>query len=107
MTGSITLSSKLPAAAAERDRGVVADHLRDDLAHRLGHDRVDLARHDRRAGLQVGDVDLHQTGARARAHPAQVVGDLVQRDRDRAQHARALDQRVTRRLRLEVVARLA
>ena len=62
ITGSITLSSKLPIAPTKRDRGVVADHLGAHLLHRLGDDRVDLARHDRRTRLQVGDVDLGEPG---------------------------------------------
>ena len=94
---------EVAGASAEGDRGVVADDLRHDLADRLGHDRVDLARHDRRTRLQVGNVDLHETGARTRTHPAQVVGDLVQRDRDGAGYARRLDQRVTGGLRFEMV----
>ena len=77
MTGSITLSSKLPGGPAEGDGGVVADDLGHDLADRLGHDRVHLARHDRRARLQVGEADLGQAGAGPAAHPAEVVGDLV------------------------------
>ena len=42
----------------------------------------------------------------ARAHPAQVVVDLGQRYRDRAQRARGLDESVAVGLRLEVVLRL-
>src|SRR5581483_7730552 len=38
--------------AADRDRGVVPDHLRGDLRDDLRHDGVDLARHDRAALLQ-------------------------------------------------------
>ena len=37
--------------AGDRDRGVVADHLAAHLEDDLGDDRVDLARHDRRALL--------------------------------------------------------
>ena len=43
---------------------------------------------------------------RSRAHPAEVVGDLVQAHGDRACRSARLDERVTRALRLEVVARL-
>ncbi len=94
-------------AAAPRDRGVVADHLRGHLRDRLGDHRVDLARHDRAARLQVRQLDLAETGQRARAHPPDVVGDLGQRDRDRAQRAGRLDQPVAGRLRLERVDRRA
>ena len=40
--------------AGDGDRGVVADHLRGHLQHDLGDHRVDLAGHDRRALLQLG-----------------------------------------------------
>ena len=55
----------LAAEAAERHRRVVPDHLRAHLAGRLADDRVDLARHDRGARLQVGDGDLAQARPRA------------------------------------------
>jgi hypothetical protein len=92
--------------ARERHRRVVADHLRADHQGRLGHDRVHLARHDRRPGLQVRQVDLGQTGARAGAHPADVVADLRQRHRHGSQLAGQLDQAVAGTLGLEVVAGL-
>ena len=58
---------------------VSASHLR----------RVDLARHDRRAGLVVGDRDLADARARPARVPAHVVGDLHQRAGERAQRARS------------------
>ena len=48
-----------------------------------GSTGIDLARHDRAARLQVGQRELAETGQRARPHPADVVGDLGQRHRDR------------------------
>ena len=106
MTGIATLSSKLAACARGRDRGVVAHDLEADHQRRLGQDRVDLAGHDARPRLQVREVDLGESGGRAGRHPAQVVADLGQPDRDRAQHAGELDERVPGALRLEVVAGL-
>ena len=94
---------ELALHAADRDRGVVADHLRADLQHDLGDHRVDLARHDRGALLQLGQEDLADAGARAGAHQREVVGDLGQRDGDHLQRARQLDQRVAVGLRLERV----
>ena len=49
---------ELALHAADRDRRVVADHLRADLQHDLGDHRVDLARHDRRALLQLRQEEL-------------------------------------------------
>ena len=58
-------------------------------------------------GCRSGSVDLADAAARARAEPADVVGDLGQADGRRAQRARRLDQPVARRQRLEQVGRLA
>ena len=106
ITGIITLSSKLPAAPAHDDGGVVADHLGADHQRRLRQHRVDLAGHDARPRLQVGQPDLGQPGGRPAGQPAQVVADLGEADRDRPQHAAQLDEGVAAALGLEVVARL-
>ena len=71
-----------------------------------GQHRVDLAGHDARPRLQVGQVDLREPGRRSRRHPAQVVADLGEPDGDGAQLAGQLDERVLAALRLEVVAGL-
>ena len=97
----VELERAVPAAPC--DRGVVTDHLRGHLGNRLRDNRIDLARHDRAARLQVRQLNLAETGQRPGAHPADVVGDLGQRHRDRAQGARRLDQPVAGRLRLERV----
>ena len=91
--------------AADGDGGVVADHLRGDLRADLADHGVDLAGHDRRALLQLGQGSSAEPGARARPHPAQVVGDLGQRDRDDLEGARDLHQGVAVGLGLEVVER--
>src|SRR3954468_5113467 len=57
---------EVAGAGAECDRTVVAHHLRDDLADRLGDDRVHLARHARRTRLEVGNLYLSQPCARTR-----------------------------------------
>ncbi len=51
-------------------------------------------------------MDLGEPGGRSRGHPAQVVADLGETDRDRAQLAGQLDEGVLAALGLEVVARL-
>ena len=91
--------------AADRDRGVVADHLRGDLRDDLADHRVDLAGHDRGALLQLRQDQLAEPGARPGAHPADVVRDLRERGGDDLERARGLDQRVAVGLRLEVVER--
>ncbi len=94
-------------AAAPRDRGVVADHLRGHLRNCFGENGIHLAGHDRATRLQVGQLNLGQAGQRARAHPADVVGDLGQRHGDGAQRTGRLDEAVARGLGLEGVCRRA
>ena len=106
MTGIITFSSKLPAAPAKATAASLPITWAQIWQTTSGSDRVDLARHDRRARLQVRDVDLGQPGPRARSHQPQVVADLVQADRDRAQHSARGDQSVARSGRLEMIAGL-
>ena len=103
MTGSMTLSSRLPAAPPKATAASLPMTWATTWETASGIDRVDLARHDRRARLQVGDADLGQPGPGTAAHPAQVGGALVERHRDGAQHARRLHQGVAGPLGLEVV----
>ena len=58
ITGRYVLSSRMPCDAAKRDGGVVAEHPGRDLVDRLAQHRVDLAGHDRRPGLQLGQQQL-------------------------------------------------
>jgi hypothetical protein len=96
ITGSITLSWKLPDWPAMADRGVVADDLRRRHRDGLRNDRIDLARHDAAARLQRRQRDLAEPRQRTAVHPAQVVRDLHQRHGQRAQVAGQLDRRVLR-----------
>ena len=96
---------EIAAGAAEADRDVVGHHLHRDHGQRLGLRRVDLARHDRRAGLVLRDQQLGEAGARAARHQPDVVGDLVERHGQRAQRAGELHQRVVRALHRELVGR--
>ena len=72
---------EIAAGAAEADRDVVGHHLHGDHGQRFGLGRVDLARHDRGARLVLRDHQLGKAGARAARHQANVVADLVERDR--------------------------
>jgi hypothetical protein len=69
----------MPLAAGEAQGRIVAEHLHADLGHRLALGRVDLAGHDRGAGLVLRQGQFAQTRARAGAKEADVVGDLEQR----------------------------
>ena len=52
---------------------------------------IDLARHYRGAGLVIRDRQLRKPGARATPHQADVIGDLVQQDRQRVHRSGELD----------------
>ena len=80
---------ELAAVRGGQDRGIAADHLVADLVDHLGHRRVDLAGHDRRARLHRRQLDLGDAGARAHAQEPQVGRDLAHFDREPAQRARA------------------
>ena len=60
----------------EGHRRVATVDLDGDLAERLALGRVDLAGHDRRAGLVLRDAQLADARPRAGGVPAHVVGDL-------------------------------
>ena len=77
-----------PQGVGPGDRRVVADDLRPDHHHRLGDDRVDLARHDRAARLELRDLDLADPAPGARGEPADVVGDVREADGHRLEGAR-------------------
>ena len=96
---------QIAAGAAEADRDIVGHHLHGDHRQRLGLGRVDLAGHDRRARLVLRDHQFGESRARAAGHQPDVVGDLVERDGQRAQRAGKLHQRVMRALHREFVRR--
>jgi len=90
--------------AGEGDGRVVAEHTHRHLRERLRLGGVDLAGHDRRAGLVLGEAQLADAGARAGGVPAHVVGDLHERAGERAQRRARVHDRVVRRERGEEVA---
>ena len=101
----IDVHFQIAAGAAEADGDVVAHHLDGDHGQRFALGRIDLAGHDGRARLVLGDQQLGKSGARAARHQPDVVGDLVERDGKRAQRAGQLHQRVMGALHGEFVRR--
>ncbi len=85
---------EIAAADGLHDHLVVAHHGDGGLGHGLGNHRIDLARHDRRAGLPRRQPDFAQPGVRAGREQPQVVGDLQQVHGQRAEDAADLDQGV-------------
>ena len=94
---------EMALAAGHGDGGVVAHHLGAHHGQRLGLGRVDLARHDRRAGLVFRQLQLADAAARAGAQQPDVVGDLEQAGGDHVQRAGGLDHCVVGGQRLELV----
>ena len=92
-------------AAGESQRRIVAEDLNTDLSQGLALGGIDLARHDRGAGLVFRQRQLAQARARARTQQADVVGDLEQAGGDRVDGAMAEDHRVMRGQGFEFVGR--
>src|SRR5690606_3760608 len=88
---------------ADRHRDGVPHHAGAHHHQRLAHHGVHLPRHDGGARLERREPDLGQPARRARAHPADVVGDLHERDGDGVERAGRAHVGVLRPLRLEVV----
>ena len=74
----VDVELEVALGAGERHGGVVAVHLHRDLGERLGLRGVDLARHDRRARLVLGDAQLADPASGPRGVEPHVVGDLHQ-----------------------------
>ena len=89
ITGLNTLSSNCPCDAGEGDGRLIAEHPRANHGQRLDLGGIDLARHDRRAGLVLRQGQLAQTGARPAARQPDVAGDFVKAGRRRLQCAMA------------------
>jgi hypothetical protein len=72
---------QLAGVGCGKDRRVTSDHLVAHLVHHLGDGWIDLAGHDRRAGLDRRQQDLRNPCPRPHAEQPQVRGDLPDLDR--------------------------
>src|SRR5262249_21194958 len=81
----IDVHFKIAAGATEADRDVIGHHLHRDHRRRFALGRVDLARHDRGARLVFRYRQFRKSGTRAAGHQPDVIADLVQRYRERAE----------------------
>src|SRR5205085_7319511 len=63
-------------------------HLIDDLRNHW----IDLAGHDRRAGLHRGQIDLAQSRSRSRAEQSQIIADFRQLHGAALEHTRQLHE---------------
>jgi hypothetical protein len=99
----VDIHFEIAAGAAEADGDVIRHHLDGDHRQGFGLGWIDLARHNRRAGLVLGNQQFGESGAWAAGHQPDVVADLIERDRKRAECARKLYQCVMRALHSEFV----
>ncbi len=84
---------ELSGLRRQRDRRVVAEYVEHRHIEHLGQHRVDLAGHDRGAGLHGGQADFVQPGRWAAAQQAQIVRDADQILRQRPDRARERTRR--------------
>jgi hypothetical protein len=99
----VDIHFEIAAGAAEADGDVIRHHLDGDHRQGFGLGWIDLARHNRRAGLVLGNQQFGESGAWAAGHQPDVVADFVERDRKRAECAGELHQGVMRALYGELV----
>ena len=91
--------------SGESDRLLIAEHARAHHGDRLDLRRIDLARHDRGAGLVLRQTQFGETGARAAAHQTNIASDFIQAGGERIDGAMRKCDRVMRRERLEFIGR--
>ena len=106
ITGICTLSSNEPLAPAHATVASLPTTRAATMSTASGMTGLTLPGMIDEPGCRSGIAISPRPGVRAGAHPAQVVADLGEADRDGAQRTGQLDQPVARALRLEVVARL-
>ena len=95
----------MPLRTGEGDSLVVAEHVNRDHGQGFALGRIDLARHDRGAGLVFGDFQFANSGPWPARVEADVVGDFHERAGERAQRRAHVDHRVIRGQGREFVAR--
>src|SRR5580692_9854375 len=82
---------------------VVAKHLDRDHGERFALRGINLSRHDRRAWFVCGNLEFAESRTRTRGIPTNIVGDLQERARERAEHSAHTHHAIVRRERRELV----
>ncbi len=93
------------SGSADRNGLIVADDARCHLHQAFAHDRIDFPRHDRAAGLAIGQDDFEETAARSRPEPTYVVGYIHKRGGNRLQLTVTINQAIALRVGFEVIDR--
>ena len=96
---------EVAAATGQRYRHIVGHHLTADHHQRFALGRIDLARHDRTAGLVLRNPDLADTRSRPGRQPPDVIGNLVQGHRQHLQAGMRCHDRIAGRECCELVRR--
>ena len=104
-SGIITFSSSWPPLAAHAIAPSSADHLVGDHREHLGHRRVHLPGHDRRARLHRREPQLAEAGVRAAPEEPHVAADPEELERGGPERAGERDERRERLHRVEEVRR--
>ena len=99
----VDVELEVALAGADGDRRVVAEHPAAHHRQRLGLRRVDLARHDRGAGLVLRQDQFAEARTRSGAEQADIVGDLEQVGGECVQRAMGEGVGAMRSQRLELV----
>ena len=95
----------MPLRSGKADGGIVAVDVGAHLGQGLALGRIDLARHDRRAGLVLRQGQFAQTRPRARAEEADVIGNLEARHGHRVDRAVGHDHGIMRGKGLKLIRR--
>src|SRR5699024_9953831 len=101
--GLVDVELKVPLAACECDRCVVAVDLRNHHGDGFGLGGVDFAGHDGGAGLVFGNAKFADTATWSRRKPAYIIGDLHDRASDGTDCAGGEGDRIVGRQRLEFI----
>ena len=94
---------ELSVRSGDGDGGVVSHDLAGDHGEGLALGRVDLSGHDGRSGLVLGQRELSESASRSGREVSDVVGNLHERDSNRVERSRGLDNRVVGSEGLELV----
>jgi hypothetical protein len=103
----VDVELEVAARRSQAHRDVVAHDLGADHQQGLGLRRIHLARHDRAAGLVLGQAQLADAATWPTAEPPDVVGDLGEGHGQSAQRTVRRRQRLVAGKRLELVGRAA
>ena len=99
----VDIHFEITTGAAKAHRHIVSHDLYSDHGQRLSLCRIHFAGHDRRARLVGWNNELSETGSRPARHQSNVIGNLVERHRQRPERTGKLYQVIVSTLHRELV----